>query len=105
MTEQEKVQLYHNVIEKWGEVPQAFMVMEEVGEMLDKLGKAQRGRLKDRMELITELVDVTVMMEQWGAYFGWDEYVKEKEYKLQRLKDRYEKNNYKGIAENDEKKD
>lgn len=88
MNEGSKVALYKDVIGKWGETSQAFMVMEEVGEMLDKMGKAHRGRLKDRMEIITELADVTIMMEQWAAYFGWDEFVKEKERKLERLKDR-----------------
>lgn len=90
MEEKEKVQIYRQAIDNWGEVSQAFMVMEEVGEMLDALGKAHRGRLENKMEVITELADVTIMMEQWAAYFGWDEYVREKERKLERLKDRVE---------------
>lgn len=90
MKDEEKVELYRTAIDKWGKVSQAFMVMEEVGEMLDALGKAHRGRLEDRMEIITELADVTIMMEQWAAYFGWEEYVTEKERKLKRLKDKVE---------------
>ncbi len=90
MKDEEKIELYRTAIDKWGEVSQAFMVMEEVGEMLDALGKAHRGRLENKMEIITELADVTIMMEQWAAYFGWDEYVREKERKLERLKDRVE---------------
>ena len=96
MTEQEKIKLYHDVIARWGEVPQAFMVMEETGEMLNALAKAHRGRLKDKMEIITELADVTIMMEQWAVYFGWDEYVKEKERKLVRLNERLQKDQQKG---------
>jgi len=69
------------------------MVTEEVGEMLDKFGKAHRGRLENKMEIITELADVTIMMELWAAYFGWNEYVIEKERKLERLKDRVEHSN------------
>ena len=91
MEEKEKVQIYRQAIDNWGEVSQAFMVMEEVGEMLDKMGKAHRGRLKDRMEIITELADVTIMMEQWASYFGWDEFCTEKERKLERLKERLNK--------------
>ena len=91
MEEKEKVQIYRQAIDNWGEVSQAFMVMEEVGEMLDKMGKAHRGRLKDRMEIITELADVTIMMEQWASYFGWDEFCAEKERKLERLKERLNK--------------
>lgn len=88
MTEKEKIETYRTAIDKWGLTSQAFMVMEEVGEMLDKFGKAHRGRLKERMELITELADVTIMMEQWATYFGWDEFVAEKERKIERLKER-----------------
>lgn len=88
MNEQERLELYKTVLDKWGVVSQAFMVMEETGEMLDKFGKAHRGRLKDKMEIITELADVSIMMEQWAAYFGWDEFVAEKEYKLERLKEK-----------------
>ena len=91
MTEAERGRIYRDAIDKWGVTSQAFMVMEEVGEMLDKFGKAHRGRLKDKMELITELADVTIMMEQWATYFGWDEYLKEKERKLERLKGRLNK--------------
>jgi NTP pyrophosphatase (non-canonical NTP hydrolase) len=91
MTEVERGQIYRDAIDKWEVTSQAFMVMEEVGEMLDKFGKAHRGRLKDKMELITELADVTIMIEQWAAYFGWDEFVAEKEYKLERLRDRLNK--------------
>lgn len=91
MEEKEKVQIYRQAMDSWGEVSQAMMVMEEVGEMLDKMGKAHRGRLKDRMEIITELADVTIMMEQWASYFGWDEFCAEKERKLKRLKERLNK--------------
>lgn len=91
MTEAERERIYSDAIDKWGVTSQAFMVMEEVGEMLDKFGKAHRGRLKDKMELITELADVTIIMEQWATYFGWDEFVAEKERKLERLKGRLNK--------------
>lgn len=91
MTEAERVRIYRDAIDKQGLTSQAFMVMQEVGEMLDKFGKAHRGRLKDKMELITELADVTIMMEQWATYFGWDEFIQEKERKLVRLKERLNK--------------
>lgn len=92
MKDEEKVELYKTAIDKWGKVSQAFMVMEEVGEMLDAFGKAHRGRLENKMEIITELADVTIMMEQWATYFGWDEFCAEKERKIERLKDRLQKN-------------
>lgn len=88
MDKNKKIQLYKDCISCWGEVSQAFMVMEETGEMLNAFAKAHRGRIKDRMEVITELADVSIMMEQWAAYFGWEEFEEEKERKLLRLQER-----------------
>ena len=90
MNEKQRLGLYEKAIEKWGIEAQVFMVMEEVGEMLNSLAKANRGRTtKD--EIITELVDVSIMMEQMAVYFGWNEFKTEKERKLNRLKERLEK--------------
>jgi NTP pyrophosphatase (non-canonical NTP hydrolase) len=66
------------------------MVMEESGEMLNALGKANRGRVT-KEDVITELVDVSIMMEQMAVHFGYDEFKTEKERKLKRLKERLEK--------------
>ena len=63
MTDTEKVLLYTDALDTWGIEAQVAMVMEETGEMLSALAKARRGRVtKD--EIITELVDVSIMMEQ-----------------------------------------
>ncbi len=87
MTDAEKVLLYTKVLDSWGYASQERMVMEETGEMLAALGKAGRGRV-ELMEVITELVDVSIMMEQMAVFFGLDEFRAEKERKLQRLRDR-----------------
>ena len=87
MTDTEKVLLYTDALDSWGIEAQVAMVMEETGEMLSALAKARRGRVtKD--EIITELVDVSIMMEQMAVYFGLDEFREEKERKLSRLKER-----------------
>lgn len=84
MSETEKLELYKTAITKWGIEAQVFMVMEETGEMLNALAKANRGRSTSE-EIITELVDVSIMMEQMAVYFGWEEFKKEKQRKLERL--------------------
>jgi NTP pyrophosphatase (non-canonical NTP hydrolase) len=87
MTDTEKVLLYAEALDNWGIEAQVAMVMEETGEMLSALAKARRGRVtKD--EIITELADVSIMMEQMAVYFGLDEFREEKERKLLRLKER-----------------
>ena len=90
MNEEEKVELFKVVLETWGIGNQVFMVMEETGEMLNALAKANRGRVT-KEEVITELADVSIMMEQMAVHFGYEEFKSEKERKLNRLKERLEK--------------
>lgn len=87
MTDTEKVLLYTDALDTWGIEAQVAMVMEETGEMLSALAKARRGRVT-KEEIITELVDVSIMMEQMAVYFDLDEFREEKEHKLSRLKER-----------------
>lgn len=87
MTDTEKVLLYTDALDSWGIEAQVAMVMEETGEMLSALAKARRGRVS-KDEIITELVDVSIMMEQMAVCFGLDEFREEKERKLLRLKER-----------------
>ena len=90
MTDAEEVLLYRNVISAFGIDAQVLMVMEETGELLSALAKAKRGR-STRAEIITELADVSIMMDQMAVYFGIDEFRTEKERKLLRLRSRLEK--------------
>lgn len=90
MTENEKIELYDKVINKWGIINQVFMVVEECGELLNVLAKAKRERA-GRDEIITELADVSIMVEQMAFLYGIDEFKVEKERKLKRLKERLEK--------------
>ena len=90
MNEEERIELYKRALTDWGIRPQTMMVMEETGEMLEAIGKFDRGRANES-EVITELVDVWILMEQMGVFFGWDEFKAEKERKLERLRDRLNK--------------
>ena len=89
MNEGEKRHLYNKVLNKFGIINQVFMVMEECGELLNVLAKAKRDRAgKD--EIITELADVSIMVEQMAFFYGEKDFLIEKERKLQRLKKRLE---------------
>jgi NTP pyrophosphatase (non-canonical NTP hydrolase) len=64
--------------------------MEETGELLAALGKFDRNRVGEA-DVITELADVSIMVEQMAVVFGMDDFKKEKERKLTRLKERLDK--------------
>ena len=94
MKEEDKIQLFEAVLAAFGIENQVFMVMEEAGEMLNALAKANRGRVT-KEDVITELADVSIMMEQMAVHFGYEDFKAEKERKLQRLSDRLDKYNRK----------
>lgn len=83
-------QIYEKALVKWGFENQLWMVVEECGELLNAIGKMRRERVK-REDVITELADVTIMCEQIAQYMGYDDYTKEMERKLGRLKERLTK--------------
>lgn len=83
-------QIYENALTKWGIENQLWMVTEECGELLNAIGKMRRERVT-REDVITELADVTIMCEQIAQYVGYDDYTKEIDSKLERLKERLAK--------------
>lgn len=82
-------QIYEKALTKWGIENQLWMVTEECGELLNAIGKMRRNRVT-REDVITELADVTIMCEQIAQYVGFDDYTKEIDHKLERLKKRLE---------------
>lgn len=90
MEKSEILELYDKAISKWGHEAQLNMLFEECGELLSAIGKLKRGRC-DKYDVITELADVSIMVEQMAVLFGHDEYVAEKARKLMRLKERLDK--------------
>lgn len=92
MSEKEVLNLYADALDKWGINAQVMMLFEECGELLSAIAKLDRGRV-DKDSVITELADVSIMVEQMALVFGYDDYKKEKESKLERLKGRLEKYN------------
>lgn len=83
----EKIELYVRAIQLWGIQAQKLMVFEEIGELMSKMAKENRGR-SSKEEIITELAYVSIMVEQMAVNYGWRDYCKEKSRKLKRLKKR-----------------
>ena len=86
MEKEERLKLYDEAIDRWGVVAQTDMAFEECGELIAALAKDKRGRVS-KEELLTELADVTIMCEQLAYILGFDDYEKELNRKLIRLRD------------------
>jgi NTP pyrophosphatase (non-canonical NTP hydrolase) len=86
MEKEEKLGLYDKAIKTWGIEAQRNMAFEEIGELLVALAQDRRGRVT-KEEIITELADVTIMCEQLATILGYDDYEKELDRKLIRLRD------------------
>ena len=87
MEKQERIDLYKEAIAKWGEEAQRNMAFEELGELNTILARDRRGRAT-KEEILTELADVTIMCEQMAVILGFEDYEKELDNKLIRLRDK-----------------
>lgn len=90
MIEKDKLEIYDKAICSYGINAQKWMLVEECGELLNALAKNIHGRGSFE-ELNTELADVSIMVEQIAYFYGYDKFLKEKEFKLNRLKERIDK--------------
>ena len=86
MEKDERLKLYDKAIETWGIQAQTDMAFEECGELIAALAKDKRGSVS-KEELLTELADVTIMCEQLATILGFEDYEKEMDRKLVRLRD------------------
>ena len=86
MEKQERLELYKEAIEKWGEDAQINMLNEECGELITAVAQFKRGRTS-RHDVMTELADVFIMVEQIASMMNYDDFEKELDRKLMRLKD------------------
>ena len=89
MEKEQRIELYKKAITKWGIDAQTEMIYEECGELITALAQFRRGRTT-RHDVITELADVSIMVEQIALLNGYDDFEKEKNRKLDRLKERIE---------------
>ena len=85
---QRQEKILKKAIESYGLRHQAMITAEECGELLTALSHFLRGRESDTGRIITELADVSIMVEQLALHFGYDEFLKERTRKIERLKER-----------------
>ena len=67
-------ELYQKALDLWGKDLQLNMVFEEVGELISKLSRVIRGRIKPN-DLAEEIADVEIMLEQLKFIFNLEEEV------------------------------
>ena len=90
MEKEKRIELYKEAIEKWGEDAQVNMLYEECGELIAAVSQFKRGRTSHH-DVMTELADVSIMVEQLATLMNYDDFEDEKDRKLTRLKERLNK--------------
>ena len=86
MDKESRIQLYKEAINKWGEEAQVNMLNEECGELITAVAQFKRGRTSHH-DVMTELVDVFIMIEQMATMMNYEDFEKELDRKLIRLRD------------------
>lgn len=94
MNHKEIIDTYKQAIETYGERAQKLMAIEEMSELTKEICKDFRGKL-DREHLIEELADVTITIDQLMLMYkiSGNELQQMCERKMERLKERLEKQN------------
>ena len=86
MDKNERFKLYKEAVDKWGEESQINMLNEECGELIAAVAQFRRGRTSHH-DVMTELADVFIMVEQIASMMGYDDFEKELDRKLLKLKE------------------
>lgn len=86
MNEHER-QVFNKALSEYGITSQKMMTIEECAELINALAKLARGRVS-QMDIITELADVSIMVDQMALFFGEELFKQERERKVNRLEKR-----------------
>lgn len=86
MDKESRIELYKEAINKWGEEAQVNMLNEECGELITAVAQFKRGRTSHH-DVMTELADVFIMIEQMATMMNYEDFEKELDRKLIRLRD------------------
>lgn len=98
-TFEDRKAIYNEAVDKYGVDNQTWVLVEEVGELLQALGKTMRSRtenkiLRDDNHLAEETADVFIALEQLCENFGLSALLDFMvDFKLRRLKSRMESEN------------
>ena len=85
MKVENRIELYRIALSRYGIDAQTMVLVEECAELLNAIAKFKRKRV-NKADIITELADVSIMVEQMALYYGMDDFISEKDFKLNRLK-------------------
>ena len=94
MEKEKKLKIYKTALSKYGEEAQLNMLYEEMGELLTAIARLKRGRA-NHFDVMTELADVSIMVEQMATLMSFDDFETEKDRKLNRLKEKLNGDNNK----------
>lgn len=86
MTEAERV-VFNKALVEYGLSSQKMMAIEECAELTNALAKLARGRAS-QADIITELADVSIMVDQLAMFFGEESFKQERARKIARLEER-----------------
>ena len=89
MEEQRMTDICQQAIDTFGIESQKRMLVEECGELLTAIAREYRHRA-NRQDIITELADVSILVEQIALAYGYADFKAERDFKLTRLKHRIE---------------
>ena len=87
MEKEQRIELYLRALRNWGEEAQTDMVNEECGELITAIAQFKRGRTSHH-DVMTELADVAIMVEQLATIMSYSDFEREKDRKLERLRER-----------------
>lgn len=88
MTDHEK-QIFKSALNNYGMQNQMLKTYEECSELINALSKYQQFRATTQ-EVMTELADVSIMIDQMALKLGYDDFLAERARKVERLKNRIE---------------
>lgn len=86
MTEAERT-IFNKALVEYGISSQKMMAIEECAELTNALAKRSRGRAS-QADIITELADVSIMVDQLAMFFGEKAFAEERSRKVRRLEER-----------------
>ena len=92
MNKEDKIKIMQQAIKHYGNPNQVEKAIEEVGELMHELLEVAVNSRSNKKGMITEIADVTIMLEQLKMIFeiSEEEHEAEIEFKLNRLKTRME---------------
>jgi ABC-type arginine transport system ATPase subunit len=91
MNKEEETKLLKQAVEMWGTEAQLWMLIEESGELIKavcKMHRASSDRHTAAVAFLDELVDVSVMIDQWKLEVGEERFDRARDLKMKRLKEK-----------------